>query len=119
MFETNQVDFLNTNYGCVKNLDATFDYEDQNAYGYTYDYLFNKKTDKNTVLVIFDGIPNIPQMAHEAFHVMNGIFKYVDLEFNYGDNAGNEHLAYLIEWAVDCMCDAVEKEKKLKKKSSK
>ena len=54
-------------------------------------------------------------MAHEAFHVMNGVFKSVDLEFNCSKSTGNEHLAYLIEWAVKCMCDAVEKKKKHRK----
>ena len=79
--------------------------------------MYNKNTGYKTILVVFDGIPKPAQMAHEAFHVMNGIFKEVDLEFNYSKNTGNEHLAYIIEWAVKCMCDAIEKEKKCKKKT--
>lgn len=117
LFDTSRIDYLNTTYSWPKDPDAVFDYEDSDAYGYTYDQLMNNTTHKRTVLVVFDGIPNAPQMAHESFHVMNGIFKEVGLEFNYGYSAGNEHLAYLIQWSVECMCDAVNKEKKCKKKT--
>lgn len=117
MFDINEIDYMNDNYAWAKDPDAKFISDDGDQYGSTYDLLYNKNTGYKTILVVFDGIPKSEQMAHEAFHVMNGIFKDVDLEFNYGKNTGNEHLAYIIEWAVKCMCDAIEKEKKCKKKT--
>lgn len=119
IFDIDQIDYLNDNYGWGNNPEAEFVREDSDMYGCTYDLLYNKNNCMKTILVVFDGIPKPQQMAHEAFHVMNGILKSVDLEFNFSDNAGNEHLAYLIEWAVSCMCDAIEKEKKCKKKKTK
>lgn len=119
MFDTNTIDYMNATYGWTRDPEAVFVSDDGDQYGSTYDLLYNKNTSEKTILVVFDGVPSPPQMAHEAFHVMNGILKDVDLEFNYSKTAGNEHIAYLIEWAVKCMCDAIEKEKKCKKKSSK
>lgn len=117
MFDINKIDYMNDNYAWTKDPDAKFILDDDDQYGSTYDLLYNKNTGYKTILVVFDGIPAPQQMAHEAFHVMNGIFKDVDLEFNCSKNTGNEHLAYIIEWAVKCMCDAIEKEKKCKKKT--
>ena len=117
MFDINEIDYMNDNYAWAKDPDAKFISDDRDQYGSTYDLLYNKNTGYKTILVVFDGIPKPEQMAHEAFHVMNGIFKDVDLEFNYSKNTGNEHLAYIIEWAVKCMRDAIEKEKKCKKKT--
>lgn len=117
MFDINEIDYMNDNYAWAKDPDAKFILDDGDQYGSTYDLLHNKNTGYKTILVVFDGIPKPEQMAHEAFHVMNGIFKDVDLEFNYSKNTGNEHLAYIIEWAVKCMRDAIEKEKKCKKKT--
>lgn len=119
IFDIDCIDFLNATYGWGEAPDASFVQDDDDNYGMTYDLLYNKIDMHKTVLVVFDGIPKPPQMAHEAFHVMNGIFKSVNLEFNCSKNTGNEHLAYIIEWAVKCMCDAIEKEKKCKKKNSK
>lgn len=119
MFDIDCIDFLNTTYGWNESPDASFVQDDDDCYGTTYDLLYNKIDMYKTVLVVFDGIPKPSQMAHEAFHVMNGIFKSVNLEFNCSKNTGNEHLAYIIEWAVECMCDAIEKEKKCKKKKTK
>ena len=119
MFDINEIDYMNDNYAWRKDPESKFILDDDDQYGMTYDLLYNKKTGYKTILVVFDGIPAPQQMAHEAFHVMNGIFKDVDLEFNYNKNTSNEHLAYLIEWAVKCMCDAIEKEKKCKKQNSK
>ena len=119
MFDIHHIDFMNDIYGWMEDPKAEFIADDSDHYGSTYDLLYNKNDYYKTVLVVFDGIPNPPQMAHEAFHVMNGIFKDVDLEFNCSKHTGNEHLAYIIEWAVKCMCDAIEKEKKCKKKNSK
>jgi hypothetical protein len=116
IFDAHQADYLNSKYYWSQDPEATFVYEDDNAYGATYDLVATKDTNIRTVLVVFDGIPNAPQMSHEAFHVMNGIFKEVGLEFNTSTRASNEHLAYLIEWAVECMCIAADKEKKCKKK---
>lgn len=117
MFDISRVDYMNDNYAWQSDPEATFVQDDSDPYGLTYDLLFNRKTNQRTILVVFDGIPNPPQMAHEAFHVMNGILKEVDLGFDFGNNAGNEHMAYIIEWAVNCMCKAIEKEKKCKKKT--
>lgn len=119
IFDIDCIDFLNATYGWGEAPDASFVQDEGDHYGMTYDLLYNKIDMHKTVLVVFDGIPKPPQMAHEAFHVMNGIFKSVNLEFNCSKNTGNEHLAYIIEWAVKCMCDAIEKEKKCKKKNSK
>ncbi len=119
IFDIDCIDFLNATYGWGEAPDASFVQDGDDHYGMTYDLLYNKIDMHKTVLVVFDGIPNPPQMAHEAFHVMNGIFKDIDLEFNCSKNTGNEHLAYIIEWAVKCMCDAIEKEKKCKKKKTK
>lgn len=119
MFDINEIDYMNDNYAWRKDPESKFILDDDDQYGMTYDLLYNKKTGYKTISVVFDGIPAPQQMAHEAFHVMNGIFKDVDLEFNYSKNTSNEHLAYLIEWAVKCMCDAIEKEKKCKKQNSK
>lgn len=119
MFDINHIDFMNETYGWAEDPESKFIADDSDHYGSTYDLLYNKNNYYKTVLVVFDGIPKPPQMAHEAFHVMNGIFKSVDLEFNCSKHTGNEHLAYIIEWAVKCMCDAIEKEKKCKKKNLK
>lgn len=119
IFDIDCIDFLNATYGWGEAPDASFVQYDDDHYGMTYDLLYNKIDMHKTVLVVFDGIPSPPQMAHEAFHVMNGIFKDVDLEFNCSKHTGNEHLAYIIEWTVKCMCDAIEKEKKCKKQNSK
>jgi hypothetical protein len=119
MFDINCIEYLNDTYGWADAPDALFVQDDDDHYGSTYDLLYNKLDMYKTILVVFDGIPSSPQMAHEAFHVANGILKSVDLEFNYSKNTGNEHLAYIIEWAVKCMCDAIEKEKKCKKKKTK
>lgn len=119
IFDIDCIDFLNATYGWGEAPDASFVQDNDDYYGMTYDLLYNKIDMHKTVLVVFDGIPKPPQMAHEAFHVMNGIFKSVNLEFNCSKNTGNEHLAYIIEWAVKCMCDAIEKEKKCKKKKTK
>lgn len=119
MFDINNIEYMNNTYGWGEDPEATFIADNDDQYGSTYDLLYNKIDNYKTILVVFDGIPNPPQMAHEAFHVMNGIFKSVDLEFNYSKNTGNEHLAYIIEWAVKCMCDAIEKEKKCKRKKTK
>lgn len=119
MFDINNIDYMNDNYAWESDPECKFVFDDDDQYGSTYDLLYNKKTKHKTILVVFDGIPSPSQMAHEAFHVMNGIFKSVDLEFNYSKTTGNEHLAYIIEWVVKCMCDAVEKEKKCKKQNSK
>ena len=119
MFDIDEIDYMNDNYAWTKDPDAKFISDDDDQYGSTYDLLYNKNTGYKTILVVFDGIPKPAQMAHEAFHVMNGIFKDVDLEFNCSKNTGNEHLAYIIEWAVKCMRDAIEKEKKCKKQNSK
>lgn len=119
MFDINCIEYLNNTYGWEYAPDALFVQDDDDHYGSTYDLLYNKLDMYKTILVVFDGIPAPPQMAHEAFHVANGILKSVDLEFNYSKNTGNEHLAYIIEWAVKCMCDAIEKEKKCKKKKTK
>ncbi len=116
MFDINNIDYMNNNYAWESDPECKFVFDDDDQYGLTYDLLYNKKTKHKTILVVFDGIPSPPQMAHEAFHVMNGVFKSVDLEFNYSKSTGNEHLAYIIEWAVKCMCDAIEKEKKYRKK---
>lgn len=119
MFDMHQIDYMNATYAWMRDPEATFVSDNDDQYGSTYDLLYNKNTGYKTILVVFDGMPNAPQMAHEAFHVANGIFKAVDLEFNNSQTAGNEHIAYLIEWAVKCMCDAIEKEKKCKKKKTK
>ena len=116
MFDIDTIDYMNDTYGWTENPYAEFVQDDDDRYGATYDLLYNKNNSKKTILVVSDGIPSAPQMAHEAFHVMNGIYKDIDLEFNNGRSAGNEHIAYIIEWAVRCMCDAIEKEKKCKKK---
>lgn len=117
LFEQDCVDYINHTYLWQKDPEATFQADDYTgSFGVTYDLLYNRANGKRTVLVMFDGIPNIPQMVHEAFHAMNGIFKDVNLEFNFSDSASNEHLAYLIQWIVSCMCDAMEKEKKCRKK---
>ena len=117
MFDINSIEYMNNTYGWIEDPEAMFVADGGDQYGSTYDLLYNKIDNCKTILVVFDGIPSPPQMSHEAFHVMNGIFKSIDLEFNYNKNAGNEHLAYIIEWAVKCMCDAIEKEKKCKKKT--
>lgn len=117
MFDTNQIEYMNNTYCDINNPDAIFYKSPEDAYGSTYDLLKNKETGCNTILVVFDGLPHEPEMAHESFHVMNGILKYVDLEFNFSKTAGNEHLAYIIEWSVKCICNAIEKEKKCKKKT--
>lgn len=117
IFDINCIEYLNDTYGWADDPDALFVQDNDDHYGSTYDLLYNKFDMYKTILVVFDGIPSSPQMAHEAFHVANGILKSVDLEFNYSKNTGNEHLAYIIEWAVKCMCDAIEKEKKCKKKT--
>lgn len=119
IFDINQIDYMNATYGWTKDPEANFVADERDMYGSTYDLLYNKNTSEKTILVVFDGIPTPPEMAHEAFHVMNGIFKDVDLEFNNSQIAGNEHIAYLIEWAVRCMCNAIEKEKQCKKKKIK
>lgn len=119
IFNIDCIDYMNATYGWTKDPEACFIADDDDSYGSTYDLLYNKNTNYKTILVVFDGIPNSPQMAHEAFHVANGVFKSVGLEFNNSQTAGNEHIAYLIEWAVKCMCDSIEKEKKCKKKNSK
>lgn len=117
MFDINRVDYMNNTYGWINDPEAVFVQDNDDQYGSTYDLLYNKTNNYKTILVCFNGIPTAPQMAHEAFHVMGGIFKDVDLEYNYSNNTGNEHLAYIIEWAVKCMCDAIEKEKKCRKKT--
>lgn len=119
IFDIKCIEYLNNTYGWEEAPDATFVEDNDDQYGSTYDLLYNKETMLKTILVVFDGIPSPPQMAHEAFHVANGILKSIDLEFNYSKSAGNEHIAYIIEWAVKCMCDAIEKEKKAKSKTKK
>ena len=96
MFDINSIEYMNNTYGWMEDPEAMFVADGGDQYGSTYDLLYNKIDNCKTILVVFDGIPNPPQMAHEAFHVMNGIFKSIDLEFNHNKNAGNEHLAYII-----------------------
>lgn len=116
IFDIDCIEYLNSTYGWVENPEASFVKEDTDAYGLTYDLLYNKNTNKRTVLVVFDGIPKPAQMAHESFHIMNAVMKEVGLDIDLGRHAGNEHLAYIIEWAVECICESIDKEKKCKKK---
>lgn len=113
---------------CIEQINSTYEYagdssikleHDTDMYGCTYDRLFNKNTDERTILVVANGYMTPAQMAHEAFHVMNGVLKIVDLDFNFSRNASNEHLSYIISWAVECMCDAQNNDKKCKKKKTK
>ena len=97
IFNIDCIDYINATYGCINDPDCRFIADDDDVYGNTYDLLYNKNTNYKTILVAFDGIPKSPQMAHEAFHVANGVFKSVGLEFNNSQTTGNEHIAYIIE----------------------
>lgn len=83
IFDIKCIEYLNNTYGWEEAPDAAFVEDEGDHYGSTYGLLYNKETMLKTILVVFDGIPNPPQMAHEAFHVANGILKSIDLEFNY------------------------------------
>lgn len=117
IFDIDCIEYLNSTYCWVEDPEASFVKDENDAYGMTYDLLYNRNTNKRTVLVIFDGIPEPPQMAHEAFHVMNAVMKEVELDIDPGRHAGNEHLAYIIEWAVNCMCESIDEDEKCKKKT--
>ena len=78
IFDINCIEYLNDTYGWEDAPDALFVQDDDDHYGSTYDLLYNKLDMYKTLLVVFDGIPSPPQMAHEAFHVANGILKSVE-----------------------------------------
>lgn len=116
IFDDIDEDTLNKLYGWASNPTVKLECDAINKFGDTYDDLYNKKTHSRTILVLFYEEPTVECIAHEAFHVMNGVMKAADLEFDADESAGNEHLAYLLQWIVYSISNALEEHKKSKKK---
>lgn len=59
-----------------------------------------RSTGKLGTLVWFVNDYSIKSAAHEAVHVVNGIFKECGVDMHYDHD---EHYAYLLGWVVDCL----------------
>lgn len=57
-------------------------------------------------LPIVDGRVNIPDLAHESFHVADSVFDYTGTDLQY--NNANEHMAYLIGFVVESVLKMVD-----------
>lgn len=72
-----------------------------------YYEILNKNTNSNSYLVVFPkepDIPDIPLIAHEAFHVLFRVYEFI------GETKwANEPSAYLLEWIVKCITNTITK----------
>lgn len=90
-----------------------FKHEDVNpdtkmkTYAYSSALVYNRKT-TNTGVIIYLGAKLTPgQMAHEACHAADEIYKYIgESTINFGSEAN----AYLVGWIVDKISEVTEKE---------
>ena len=60
------------------------------------------------------GNVSIKSAAHEAYHVADFVKEHVEMEYKY--NSGNEHIAYLVGHACECIATAADKLTKQKQK---
>ena len=76
---------------------------------YTFSNVKEVETGKHVVLVVFRSkkAATIPTIAHEAKHVADFIFEDIGMTF-----LTCEPHAYLLEWAVKCMLDALKRRPK-------
>ena len=107
---------INDNFGYTEDSSCHLTGLDKNSFGCTYGSLFNRIDDRLGVLVAFNGKPAIDEIAHEATHVLDEIMSDLGLEYVPNNNA-NEHMAYLMQWIVRSINDAVTAEYSKKKKS--
>lgn len=77
-----------------------------NADGVVYYEILNKDTNANAYLVAFPKAPDVPLVAHEAFHVLFRLNEFIK-----ETTWGNEASAYLLEWIVKCIMTTTNKYK--------
>lgn len=69
-----------------------------------YYEILNKNTNSNSYLVAFSKEPDIPLVAHEAFHVLFRVYEFIG-----ETKLANEASAYLLEWIVKCITNTITK----------
>lgn len=106
---------INDNFGYTEYDSAHLVGLGKQTFGCTYGSIFSRNNDKIGVLVAFNGKPDISEIAHEATHVLDEMMSYIGLEY-VSENNNNEHMAYLMQWIVKNINDAVTAEFSKKKK---